>query len=386
MGFLNRMTFRNHILLVSLIAVGCAGIRLDRPFRGGENDWLMYGGGPERLNRTPVEIVPPLERVWEYNALAGITSSPLVKDSVMLVTTLHGELQAVNLNTGRRLGYVVLESSIAGTPVWDGANVFVTIATSSESLVSLGLNKAERRWALSLGFIESSPLLIGDRLFVTTLDGIIYAIDKMDGEELWKFETAAKGRGKPIRSSPASNGEVLVAGGDDGVIYGVAIKDGSLRWTYKTSGSIFATPIVNGGSVVVGSQDGGLYCLDVVTGLLRWKYETHSRIYGAASATNRLVFVGAADGTLHAVSLETGKQVWKFSARSVINSAPLVAGSLLYFGSLDRTLYCVRAETGEELWRLPVEGRIKVPPVLWGNTLLVTYEDKFISAFRTPKD
>ncbi|MEX0736184.1 MAG: PQQ-binding-like beta-propeller repeat protein [Bacteroidota bacterium] len=373
-------------LALSLLAVGCAGLRLDRPFRAGQNDWLMYGGDQSRVNRTTAEIAPPLELLWEYNALAGITSSPLVRDSVMLVTTLHGELQAVNMNTGKRLGYVVLESSIAGTPAWDGANVYIPISSGSESLVCLGLNRAERRWAVFIGSIESSPLIVGEQLFVTTLGGVLYALNKIDGEEIWKFETAPKGRRKPIRSSPASDGEVLVFGSDDGTLYGINLKDGSLRWKYQTSGSIFGTPIIKGGHALVGSQDGWLYSVDVMTGSLRWKYETGSRIFGPASANHDLVFIGSADGQLHAVNTESGKNVWTFSTRSVINSAPLVAGAYLYFGSLDRTLYTLRAETGEELWRLPLEGRVKVSPVLWGNTLLVTYEDKFISALRHSRD
>ena len=381
-----RETLKKYFIILSLFALGCAGIRLDRPFRPGGDDWLMYGGDKSRVNRTGEEIAPPLEQLWEYNALAGIASSPLVRDSVMLVTTLHGEVQAVNVNNGRRLGYVVLESSIAGTPAWDGANVYVPIASGTESLVCLGLNKAERRWSVSIGSIESSPLVIGDHLYVTTLDGILYALDKMDGEELWKFETAPKGRRKPIRSSPASDGEVIVFGSDDGTLYAVNLKDGSLRWKYETSASIFATPVIKGGRAFVGSQDGGFSCVDVATGSLMWKYETGSRIYGSASANNDLVFIGSADGTLHALLAESGTKAWTFMARSVINSAPLVAGTYLYVGSLDRTLYALSAASGEELWRLPFEGRIKVSPVLWGNTLLVTYEDKFVSAFRHSRD
>jgi outer membrane protein assembly factor BamB len=369
-------------LLAGLMLAGCAGLRVDRSLRPRPYDWLMYGGSEARTQRSFTEVAPPLERRWEYNALGGITASPLVRDSVVLVATLHGELQAVNLSNGKRIGYVVLESSVAGTPAWDGLYAYVPLANAEESLVCLSLTRAQKAWGVSLGPIESSPLLLKDRLYVTTLDGIVYCVKKQDGMEVWKFESAPKAIRKPIRSSPATDGRVLVFGSDEGTIFGLDIETGRLLWKHAVRASIFASTIIQDGKAIVGALDGVLHAVDVTSGKHLWLYETGSKIYGSAAANAEKVFVGSADGVLHAIDVRTGKEVWRFQTKSVINSAPLVAGGFLYFGSLDRTLYTLRTDTGEEVWRLPVEGRIKVPPVLWGRTLLVTYEDKYIAALK----
>jgi len=359
---------------------GCAGIRISRPFAKSPSDWLLYGGAPTRVNCIPETMNPPLKELWQYNALAGISSTPLVRDSLMLIGTLNGELQAVNLATGDRVGYVVLESAVAGTPVWDGINVYVPSAAGTETLACIELRSGQREWVMKYGPIESSLLLYGELLYVTTLDGILYCINKSDGTEVWRFETQDEARRKPIRSSPASDGAVVTFGSDDGFIYAVERASGKLRWKYETGASVFATPVIVEDKCIVGSLDGTVYAIDVPTGNLVWKYDTGSTIYGAAAANEALVYLGCADGKLHALTIGSGARAWTFSAQGVIDCAPLVAGEILYMGSLDRTLYALRASSGEELWHFDAPGRIRVSPVIWGTMLFLTSEDKYVLA------
>lgn len=383
------MLIRRYIYTVVVFGIfltGCAGIRIGRSLQQHPDDWLMYGGTATRVNQSHAVVAPPLHQVWEYNALAGIAATPLVRDSVMIIGTLHGELQAVNLGNGKRLGYIVLESAVAATPAWDGNYVYVPSAHGTETLACIGIEESERKWVASLGPIESSPLLVGDLLYVVTLDGTLYCLNKNDAAEIWKFAPSPKEKRKPVRSSPATDGTTIVFGSDDGSVYAVDRLSGQLQWKHHIGGSIVATPIISEGNVVVGSTNGLLVALRANDGTLLWKYDTGSKIFGAASATKNIIFVGSADGRCHAVKSSSGAMVWTFSTKSVLNSAPLVAGTILYFGSLDRTLYALRVDTGEELWRYAAPGRIRVSPVIWGTTLLLTYEDKFVSAFRAQEE
>ncbi len=382
---------RLHLIRLSVVVAawslvaGCAGLRLDRVLKSGPDDWTMYGGVPGRMNHARGTLRPPLEEVWQYSAQGGLLGTPLVRDSVMILGTLNGELQAVNLANGKRLGHKILESAVAGTPVLDGRYVFVTIAAKTESFFAYDMIDGQRAWVFSAGPIETSPLLLDNHLIVTTLNGIVFCVDKVTGDEVWKYVTGEGDHQRPIRSSPASDGSVVAFGSDAGTVFALDRKDGTLKWSVQTSASVFATPVIVSNMVVVGNLKGTVYGFDAASGDIRWTFETGSRVYGAAAAASSVTFLGSADGVLHALDVHTGKRLWSFSARSVINSAPLIAGSLLYFGSLDRTLYCLEAATGKETWRYEAEGRIKVPPVLWGNLLLVTSEDKYITALRSPQ-
>jgi outer membrane protein assembly factor BamB len=362
---------------------GCAErIRIDRQMRPAAIDWPMYGGSTGRTNESTSALKPPLKSVWEYNAMAGISGTPLVRDSVVLVGTLQGELHAIRLSDGESLGYSALESAIVGTPVWDGAFAYAACGLGNETLVCLSLRDGQRRWADRLGAIESSPLMFGSFLYVTTLDGSLIAVTKADGKEVWRYDYAPKEQRKPVRSSPASDGEVIVFGTDGGDIVAVERITGRFRWKVQIGSSVFAPPIISSGLCIAGSLDGKLAAIDLHTGSGRWTYETGSRIYAAAAASGDRIFLGSADGSVVALSRDSGERIWMFSARGPVSSAPLIAGDLLYVGSLDRTLYALRTETGAKIWNYEVEGRIRVSPVIWGDILLLTYEDKYITALR----
>ncbi len=364
------------------LASGCGSIRIQRSLAPKPYDWLTYGGAPSRTNESFSTVMPPLKPMWEYDALAGISGTPLVKDSVVIVGTLRGELHAINIATGNRMGYAVMESAVSGTPVWDGGYVYVACALGTETLLCMSLRDGMRRWTGKYGPIETSPLVVGEFLYVVTLDGVLECLKKADGLEFWKYELGEKDVRKPVRSSPATDGEVIVFGSDGGGIYAVERLSGKLRWEYQATTSIFATPVLSNGMCVVGAIDGVLYALDTRTGELRWKYETGTRIFAPAAATQKQIFIGTADGKVTALSLESGKKLWSFSCRSVVSCAPLVAGDILYVGSQDRNLYALRVATGEKLWQYEAPGRIKVSPVIWGDMMLLTYEDRYIAALK----
>lgn len=369
-------------VLIPLIAGCSTAIRLQRNLVDRSFDWVTYGGASDRTNQSPSVVSPPLRPVWDYDAISGIAGTPVVKDSVVVVGTLKGELHAIRLSDGEGYGFSTLESAVMGTPVLDGNYAYVASAQGKETLTSIFLKDGKRQWGVQHGPIETSPLMIGEFLYVTTLDGTLVSVKKADGMQFWKFETAPKDRRKPIRSSPASDGEVIAFGSDDGTIYAVERLTGTLRWKYQTGASIFATPVLQGGVCIVGSLDSVLYAIDARTGALRWKYDTGSRIYAAASASQSLVFIGASNGTVTALSLDSGRRAWTFKAKSLVSSAPLIAGEVLYVGSMDHTLYALRLQTGEKVWEYAVEGRIKVSPVIWGDMLLLSSEDRYITAFR----
>ncbi|HLF19852.1 MAG TPA: PQQ-binding-like beta-propeller repeat protein [Bacteroidota bacterium] len=369
-------------ILLACFFSSCAGLKINRSLKATPEDWVTLGGAPTRVNQSSSTLRPPFSEAWEYNTVAGMTATPLVRDSVIVLGTLNGEVQVVNFRNGKRLGYVSLDAPIAGTPVWDGSNVIVPLSGPNASLISMSLRSPDRLWALTLGPIESSPLLQGDYVYVTTLEGNAYCLKKNDGSEVWKFKTTAGDIRKPIRSSPASDGETIFFGCDDAAIYAVNQKEGTLKWRFQTKGSVFATPVVLAKQIVVGSLDGHVYCLDSRNGNLMWRFDTRSRIYGAASTDGYRVFVGAADGVFYALEAETGTPAWSVITKSVINAAALVVGGIVYVGSLDRTLYAYDAGTGKDVWQFSAPGRIRVSPVSWGNTLLLVSEDRLLIALR----
>ena len=75
------------------------------------------------------------------------------------------------------------------------------------------------------------------------------------GSELWAFET----RGG-IDSSPVVVGERVFFGSNDGNVYAVGLGDGGEKWKFEAGSQVSASPAVGQGRLVIGTEDGQIYC------------------------------------------------------------------------------------------------------------------------------
>ncbi len=362
--------------LISLSGCG-SSIRLARAIHHSGEDWLVFGRDGQHTNRASTVLNPPLKLLWAYDASAGFGSgSPIVVDSVVFIGTLTGELHAVELATGKRIGYTSLGSALVGAPAISNGRIVVACAMGDEPLVAFDLHYGDRLWKKNITSVETSPVTYGDKIFLAALDGVLYCLNKYSGNEIWRFETK-----RSIHSSPATDGTMVVFGCDDGFLYAVDVDSGKQVWQFRTGASIFASPSISNGKAYCGSHDGFFYAINLSDGSLGWKYHVGAKVYAAPAISDSLVFFGSTNGFLYALDIFSGALRWSFRAKSVINSAAVVSGDKIYFGSLDRNIYALNARTGEVLWKHEMEGRMKTSPVIWGRYLLVPSEDRNLYAF-----
>ena len=61
--------------------------------------------------------------------------------------------------------------------------------------------------------MDSSPVIVGDRVYVGSADGRIYGIDLDSGKEFWRYDA-----GRGFTSSPAVGEGRMIIGNEDGVL------------------------------------------------------------------------------------------------------------------------------------------------------------------------
>ncbi|TLY32309.1 MAG: hypothetical protein E6K56_03570 [Ignavibacteria bacterium] len=380
MGLLKRSI---GILLLICLHWGCSYLRLQQVPAPAGGDWRMYGGGIGRTNVSHSSVEPPLAMLWEYDASAGFSPfSGAIAGNYLFVGNLSGEVHVIDIPTGKGMGKYDFGAAIVGTPVVDRDLVYLALSRTEESLLAYNLVTAKIEWHAKLGDIETSPLLMRGRLYVTSLEGSLICADARTGEIIWRFMLPANLRTRTVRSSPASDGAVVVFGCDNGDVYAVGVDDGKLRWTSKTGGSVLASPSVTLGKVFVGSLDNTFYAFDAGSGNLVWKQTLDARIYASQAVNDHAVYVGTSGRTVFSLDAQTGRVLWRTTTNSVINAPPLVSGSAVYVGSLDKTLYAFDSASGEFLWQYKSEGRIKTMPVAAGQYLFLFAEDRSVMAFK----
>src|SRR5437762_1072088 len=111
-------------------------------------------------------------------------------------------------------------------------------------------------FALLSARADSWPMLRGG----PALEGVSTGTLPAKLQLIWKFKTAG-----PVKSSPAIEGDKVFVGSNDGLVYALNLATGVKVWESKTGGPVESSALALEGKVFVGSSDGLLYALDAKT-------------------------------------------------------------------------------------------------------------------------
>ncbi|MBI4282401.1 MAG: PQQ-binding-like beta-propeller repeat protein [Chloroflexi bacterium] len=175
--------------------------------------------------------------------------------------------------------------------------------------------------------IVSTPAVKEGRVYLTTLDTRVVALDAATGAPIWEHKTVA-----PVDSSPTVAGGMVFYGARDRRVVALDADTGEERWTFVTEGNpTIGSPLVKDGVVYVGSGDGNIYALDALTGEKRWAHPTRDWIINTAALAGDKLVVASLDGIVTIYDTDTGKR--RFSSRRVqqeIVASPIIAEDTIY--------------------------------------------------------
>ena len=164
-------------------------------------------------------------------------------------------------------------SAKSGTVQWsynEGASTIPSSVTSADSAIlyvpSNGItaikprkdnNTPEIVWQESqLRPGTSSPIIVGDNIYIINRAGVLNAAKKDTGERLWRLRLEGPFSGSPV----SSNGHIYVASERKGVFQSIDIngKEGMLRGSIELGETILGTPAIANNSIFIRS-DGHLW-------------------------------------------------------------------------------------------------------------------------------
>jgi len=206
----------------------------------------------------------------------------------------------------------------------------------------------------------SGATVVGDALFVASIQGDFIALNTADGTRLWPDSVLGGSDSKiAVYGSPAVGEDLVYVGGYNGKVYAINSGSGALRWVYPREDNI--EPIVGGlvvsqGRLYFGDSDGKVYTLDAATGdEVGEPFQTGDKIWTTPAIDGDILYVGSFDKKLYALNTADGSQKWQFEAGGAISSTPLVYDDTIYVGSFDGHVYAVNAVDGSLKWQSEVE-------------------------------
>ena len=329
----------------------------------------LFAGVTEHLHLGVGKLRPPFRLDWVTGGTSLVEFPPAIGFHYLYYASLNGNLIAVSARNGRRLWTIHVGRCEAASPAVNRlgrGSVFETFLNrepcgrgsaqkgDGEVLAVAAGRSHVLRWRKSLGATETSPLIVGNRIYVGDYAGRVYALRNSDGTTLWTFQA-----GGDVKGALAYDRGQLFFGAYDGRLYSLRAGDGKLLWRAQSNrdwlgrhGQFYSTPSVAYSRVYLGSTDGHVYSFGERTGKLRWSYRTGGYVYGSPAIWRQRVFVGSYDHFFYAFDAATGAVLWKFHANGPISGSATVVDGIVYFATLKRRTYGLDALTGKQVWTL----------------------------------
>jgi outer membrane protein assembly factor BamB len=349
----------------------------------------MFGVDPQHLHVGVGRVRPPFHLDWKAGGRSLIEFPPALAFHNLYYATSSGNLTAISTDDAKRLWTVHVNRCEAAGPAVSasrGGTVYETflnrtpctqgVPDPSNGLVlavSAG-RKPTVRWKRNLGASETSPTVVGKRVYIGTATGDVYCLNADSGRTLWRYPVGA-----PVKGAIAYDRGKVFFGAYDGRVYALGAATGSRIWTSAgVYGHFYSTPAVAYSRVYIGSTNGGVYAFDERTGNTAWAQGTGSYVYGSPAVWDGRVYVGSYNHYFYALDAVTGDVDWKFPADGPISGSASVVDGVVYFAHLgrpgERHTYGLDARTGDEIWSWHdgsfspvVSDRSKLYLVGWGK-------------------
>ena len=218
-------------------------------------DLVLFGSRDARLYALNAKTG---ESVWQLETADQVRCSITVVDGRAFVAGCDGALHIINLDDGKEIDSVLIESPTGVTPAAQGDLIFV--GTEQSGFYAIDWKKAELKWTFNdkEGPIStrSSPSVTEDHVVFGARNRKVYSINPISGKENWSAELKAN-----IDSSPVIVGNRVFVGSTDGRFYELELKTGKIVWQKQFDGGFIGSPAVGFGKLVIATDRGVVYCL-----------------------------------------------------------------------------------------------------------------------------
>jgi outer membrane protein assembly factor BamB/serine/threonine protein kinase len=304
-------------------------------------------------------------QIWEYRGPGGIDSSPAVAGDLLFYGGRNSRVTALDADTGEKRWDFETGNPITGSPiVHDGV---LYIGSGDRHIYALDALTGEKRWDDTTGnWIFNTPALAGDILVVGSMAGEVYIYDTDTGKKRF----VSREFGGAIESSPVIVGDSIYVATRNGLVYSMNLREEEVplsqklhtlklqlwvwnllgypglpkgvEWSTYLGDAFYTTPAADEDTIYISGDGGRLYALDRLTGLRLWTFKSESDYFSAPTILDDVLLVGDGEGRLHAVDTGSGEEQWVLQIAEGRTSTPVVAGDVLYLASTDGTLYAVK--------------------------------------------
>ena len=251
-------------------------------------------------------------------------AAPLIVGDKLFAPNSDGNLYVLNLADGQSVKkaekVIELGGRLWAKPTADAEGKRIFVTSLDHSVVAIDTTTYEVLWHVDLDAAIPDSVVVGadGLLYVGTLDSKFEKFDPATGEH----ETVLTMDGW-LWGTPTVNGDTIYIADLTGKVYSYNSSTGAVDWSTQPDGAITASPVILPGSILIATESGkteddpgSLYAISLDGKSILWNEaisgERSGKIYSTPVVTKDLILVAplGADGYLYAYNLEGREASW----------------------------------------------------------------------------
>ena len=385
-------------------------VRLPPPYAN--EDWPQAGGYSHHAmhHLAAADSISERWRVGIGDSIdddGPLLSPPVVAGGRVFTMDSEGMISAFNARSGARLW------TFESAPDEDGEGAFggglavvgtrLYAATGLGHVLALQARNGRLLWRAEIGVpIRAAPAVSGRRVFATSHDNRLWALDANTGAVQWSHTGIEESAGFLGGASVAVEGDVVVASFSSGELTALRVENGRTVWAdilavqgvrvgaLATFNDIEGNPVIDRGVVVAVGNGGRLVAIDLRTGRRIWERD----IAGLSTpwVAGDFVFVLTAEGALICLTRERGTIVWvrhlpryedpEDREDPIFWTGPVLIGDRLVVAGSDGRVLAVSPYDGRYLGRHNARGAVRQPLAVANGTLFILTDNADLIALR----
>ncbi len=338
---------------------------------------------------------------------SALSAPPVATSDTVYVIDSSQVISAFSVETGGRIWRESLDSGRKRDRIGIGAGLAVedntlVVASGFGFVAGIDASTGAEVWRTDMDTpMTGAPTIKDGRVFVSSNNNEVFAMDLLTGEVLWSDQAIAESARVLGSPSPAAVEDIVVAPYSSGEVIAYLATNGRRLWDEALSSpgqftpissinDIAARPVLSGGLVFAASQSGVLAAIDGRTGSRIWQQPIGSTQAPAlvgtylfiVSTNAELICINAGSGQVFWVKqLEQYEKVKKKKGR-ITYSGPLAASNRIVLASSEGELLGFDPQTGEQTDTIKLGDPVYIEPIAIQDKLILLTDDARLIAVR----
>lgn len=149
-----------------------------------EKDKVFVG---DDLGRLTAYALKNGKKLWSFQSGKRIVGTPAVREGIVVFGSADCKIYGLDAQNGNLLWTVEAAEPVLGAVTIE--NSIAYIGASDHTFRAVNIRTGEVKWAFAgvRGYIETKPLVTDNKVIFGAWDNTLYALNKADGKELWKW-------------------------------------------------------------------------------------------------------------------------------------------------------------------------------------------------------